>query len=53
MPSLTWRGADKLRQLGEKYEAGYLLVESWPPLDLPLLYRNDTFAVYRLPATTP
>jgi hypothetical protein len=38
----------RLRELGRRYGAGYLLVEAEPPLDLPELYRNKSYAVYRL-----
>ncbi len=46
--SLAELPPQRLRQLGERYDAGYLVTESQPPLDLPLLYRNRTYAVYRL-----
>jgi len=46
--SLTELGAERLRQLGAKYDAGYLLTEADPPLPLPRLYANRVYAVYRL-----
>jgi hypothetical protein len=53
-PAGRWRGSlnertpADLRRLGEKYGANYLITEANPPLDLPLLYQNDTYAVYDL-----
>ena len=46
--SLADLGAEKLQQLGLQFDAQYVLTEAEPPLDLPCLYRNDTYAVYRL-----
>jgi hypothetical protein len=37
-----------LRRIGRDYDAGYLLTEAEPPLALPVLYRNDSYAVYGL-----
>ncbi len=47
--SLTELGPDRLRQLGAKYDAKYVLAEADPRLPLPRLYRNRAYAVYRLP----
>lgn len=38
----------RLRELADKYHASYLVVEADPPLDLPRLYANGSYAVYRL-----
>ena len=47
--SLTELGAERLRQLGVKYGAGYLLTDAEPRLvDLDRLDANDSYAVYRL-----
>jgi hypothetical protein len=46
--SLTELSPKRLRELGRKYHADYLLVEADPAMDLPPLYRNDSYAVYRL-----
>lgn len=43
----------RLRELGRKYNASYLIVEADPPLDLPRLYANSSYAVYRLAETIP
>ena len=53
--SLTELSLDRLRHLGEKYGAAYLVTESEPPLMLEQMYRNRTYAVYRLTpaAATP
>ena len=42
------RGVEHLRRLGKKYEAGYLLTTTRPSLDLDVLYKNNSYAVYRL-----
>ena len=52
--SFRWRASlaelspQRLRELGQKYGAAYVVTESRPPLGLPLLYRNRTYAVYYL-----
>ena len=46
--SLTELGAERLRQLGAKYDAKYLLTEADPPLPLTRLYANRAYAVYQL-----
>ena len=48
LPTLADLEVDRLLELGEKYDAQYLLTEALPPVDLPRLYRNDTYAVYDL-----
>jgi hypothetical protein len=47
--SLTEVSADRLRELGAKYGADYLLVEAEPSISLPNIYRNGSYAIYRLP----
>jgi len=46
--SLAEVDVDRLRHVGEKYDAQFLLTEAQPPVDLPCLYRNETYAVYEL-----
>jgi len=46
--SLTELGPERLRELGAKYGAGYLLTEANPRLPLERLYANRGYAVYRL-----
>ena len=46
--SLAQRSPERLRDLGRTYGADYLVVEAEPPLALPRLYRNNSYAVYRL-----
>ena len=46
--SLAELGAEKVRSLGEKYEASHVLTFCVPPLPLEVLYRNEAYAVYRL-----
>jgi hypothetical protein len=47
--SLAELGAERLRQLGAKYHADYAIAElSDPPLELPAVYRNQTYVIYRL-----
>ena len=45
--SLTELGPERLRQVGAKYDAEFLLTEADPPLTLPRLHTNGTYAVYR------
>ena len=45
---LAERSVADLRIIGNEYGADFLLTRSSPPLALPLLYRNDSFALYRL-----
>jgi hypothetical protein len=46
--SLTELPPERLRRLGGRYGAEYLLTESQPRLALPRLYQNNSYAVYRL-----
>ena len=48
MVPLSERSVDDLQMLGKAYGANFILTRSTPPLALPLLYRNDSFALYRL-----
>jgi hypothetical protein len=47
-------GAEKVRQLADKFGATHVVARAYPPLDLPLIYANeasgsDRFVVYRIP----
>ncbi|MEX0712561.1 MAG: DUF6798 domain-containing protein [Pirellulales bacterium] len=46
--SLAELSEQRLRRLGRTYRAGYLLTESRPRLDLPRLYHNASYAIYRV-----
>ena len=46
--SLTELSAERLRELGQRYEADYLVTHAQPRLALPLVYQNNSYAVYRL-----
>ncbi|MBN1909013.1 MAG: hypothetical protein JW818_04675, partial [Pirellulales bacterium] len=46
--SLAEQDPVRLILLGKHFDADYLLTESAPPLALPVVYRNDAYAVYRL-----
>lgn len=46
--SLTQQGEKRLKELGHKYGASYVITESQPRLDLPVVYENSAYAVYRL-----
>lgn len=43
------RTAQRLRRLGKKYQADYLLTESYPRLPLKVAYENRVYIIYRLP----
>jgi hypothetical protein len=46
LKSLTERTPEQLRALGKQFGAQYVVTDSTPPLTLPCLYRNETYAVY-------
>ncbi|MDO4558101.1 MAG: hypothetical protein Q4C47_03960 [Planctomycetia bacterium] len=46
--TLSERKPEDLRQLGRKYAAPYLLVETGIPLPFDELYRNERYVVYRM-----
>lgn len=46
--TLAEQGARRLGQLAAQYGADYCLTRGEPRLDLPLVYRNRTYAVYRI-----
>jgi hypothetical protein len=46
--SLAEIPAERLQQLAGKYGFKYLVAEAEPPLALPVLYRNESYAVYRM-----
>ena len=37
-----------LRKIGRQYKADYVLTVTWPPLDLPVVYKNRSYVIYRL-----
>ena len=45
--SLTELSPEELRRLAADYGAEYLLTDTSPPLDLPRVFANDTYAIYR------
>ncbi len=47
--SLAEEDRARLLRVAREYNAQYILTDAAPALDFPLLYRNDTYAVYRLP----
>lgn len=51
--TLAWLGAERLRNLGNEYQATYLVTVSSDRLDLPATYRNATYAVYKLRDSVP
>jgi len=44
--SLAIQGTARIRQLAERYELDYILTKEYPPLDLPVAYRNDRYVIY-------
>lgn len=48
LKTLATSSPKRLRELGRRYEAQYLVCEADPPLSFPLLFRNTTYAVYDL-----
>jgi len=47
--SLAEQGARHLIRVGRQYDASFVLTEAQPRLALPVLYQNNSYAVYRLP----
>ncbi|MGD9126506.1 MAG: hypothetical protein PVH19_03925 [Planctomycetia bacterium] len=47
-PTLADQSPIRLQELGRRYGASYVITVSWPPLDLPLVYCNGDFSIYRL-----
>ncbi|MDG2206603.1 MAG: hypothetical protein P8K78_01745, partial [Pirellulales bacterium] len=50
---LAARSATAIRNLGNRYGAGYVLTLANPHLALPLLYHNESFAIYRIVPSLP
>ncbi len=44
--SLASQGTERIRGLTEKYRVDFVLAEAYPPLDLPVVFENDWYAVY-------
>jgi Domain of unknown function (DUF6798) len=51
--SLAELSAARLAELGARYGAGFVVTEAEPRLDLPCVYRNNTYAIYELPHGGP
>lgn len=54
--SLAAEGAARVQQLAEKYEVDYVVTEEYPPLLLPVVYKNNSYAIYAItppPTETP
>jgi len=46
--SLAELGAERLKQLGEKYDADYVITVARPRLELKVMHRNRYYCIYRL-----
>jgi hypothetical protein len=44
---------EEVRDLADRYQAGYIITLADPPLDLPRLYANRTYALYKVPPGQP
>ncbi|MGC3968570.1 MAG: hypothetical protein QM775_14665 [Pirellulales bacterium] len=42
---------ERLLAVGRKHGVTYVVTYAMPPLELPEAYRNNSFVVYRVPAT--
>ncbi len=47
--SLAEAGTGRIKVLGRTYHADYVLTGHWPRLDLPVVYQNYSYVIYRLP----
>ena len=46
--SLAELGTERIRLLGEMYQADYVLTVRWPRLRLPVVYENRLYVIYKL-----
>ena len=46
--TLDWLGTERLQQAADEYGAGYLLTVNSDELEFPVVYQNETYAVYAL-----
>ena len=46
--TLADAGVDRLKKMGAKYHAGYVITVAAPRLDLPVAYENGAYIIYRL-----
>jgi len=44
--SLASQGTKRIRVLAEKYQLDFVLTVEYPPLDLPVVFENDSYTVY-------
>jgi hypothetical protein len=45
-------GAERIEELGKKYQADYLISDTIePPLKLKVVYRNESYTIYQLPTS--
>jgi hypothetical protein len=51
--SLAELGPERLKRLGAMYSADYVLTVPDPPVDLPVVYRNRSYVIYRLDERDP
>jgi hypothetical protein len=51
--SLAASGTARIRHLGRKYQADYVLTVRWPRLALPVVYENRGYVIYRLRDADP
>jgi hypothetical protein len=49
LPNLAQAGTGRIVSLARRYGAQYILVPSWPPLELPIVYQNTTYTIYLIP----
>lgn len=55
LPNLAYGGTERLRKVASEVGADFVIAPVWPPLDLPIVFKNSTYAVYRItePSDTP
>lgn len=44
--SLAHQGTARVRALAAKYQLDYVLARDYPPLDLPVVYANNSYTIY-------
>lgn len=49
LPSVAHAGTEAVRAVAKRYNANYVIAPIWPPLDLPVVYKNSTYVLYQVP----
>jgi hypothetical protein len=53
LDSIGYLGTKRVRELAKKYQADYVLMDRGQLLELPIVFRNEDYVVYRIDPTGP